>query len=61
MSHVTQTIRWLDSFVHSLKRLAPTSPDLSAIEEIWRINSNNVYRDPEPKALAYMKRHPQKA
>jgi len=64
MSHVTQTIRWLDESIHSYihsKDTPPTSPDLSAIEEILRILSNNVYRDPEPKTVAYMKRHPQKA
>ena len=59
-----KSIHWLDesiqSYIHS-KDWPPTSPDLSAIDEIWRIHSNNVYGDPEPKTLAYMKRHLQKA
>jgi transposase len=59
MSHVPQInslVRLKHSFLHLLKRLAPTSPDLSAIENIWRILSNNMYRDPEPRTLAYLKR-----
>ena len=64
MSQVTQInslVRWKHSFLHSPKRLAPTFPDLSAIENIWRILSNNVYRDHEPKTLAYLLRHLQKS
>ena len=59
-----KSIRWLDesipSYIHP-KDWPATSLDLSAIEEIWRILSNKVYRDPAPKTLAYMKWHPQKA
>ena len=59
-----KSIRWLDESIHSYthpKDWPPTSPDLSAIDEIWRILSNNVCRDPEPKTLDYKKRHAQKA
>jgi hypothetical protein len=54
-----KTIRWLDenipSYIHP-KDWPPNSPDLSPIENIWSILSTNVYRDPEPKTLAHLKR-----
>jgi hypothetical protein len=54
-----KTIRWLDgnipSYIHP-NDWPPNSPDLSPIENIWSILSTNVYRDPEPKTLALLKR-----
>ena len=54
-----KTIRWLDenisSYIHP-KDWPPNSPDLSPIENIWSILSNNVYKDPEPKTLVHLKR-----
>jgi hypothetical protein len=52
-------IRWLDenipSYIHP-KDWPQNSPDLSPIENIGSILSINVYRDPEPKTLAHLKR-----
>ena len=54
-----KTIRWLDenipSYIHA-NDWPPNSPDLSPIENIWSILSINVYKDPEPKTLAQLKR-----
>jgi hypothetical protein len=54
-----KTIRWLDenisSYIHP-NDWPPNSPDLSPIENIWSILSTNVYKDPEPKTLAQLKR-----
>jgi transposase len=53
------TIRWLDNNIPSYIHPAdwpPNSPDLSPIENIWSILSTSVYRDPEPKTVAQLKR-----
>jgi len=39
----------------------PNSPDLSPIENIWSILSNDVYKDPEPKTVDQLKRRLRKA
>jgi len=39
----------------------PNSPDLSPIEDLWSILSSRVYRDPEPKDVAQLKRRLQHA
>lgn len=54
-----KTIRWLDENVFSYirpKEWPPNSPDLSPIENIWSTLSVSVYRDPEPKTIAQLRR-----
>jgi hypothetical protein len=54
-----KTILWLDenipSYIHPTN-WPPNSPDLSPIENIWSMLSTNVYKDPEPKTIAQLKR-----
>ena len=41
---------WLnDNIPNYIENWPPNSPDLSPIENIWSILSNDVYKDPEPK------------
>ena len=39
----------------------PNSPDFSPIENLWSILSSSVYKDPEPKTSAQLKRRLRKA
>lgn len=58
------TTQWLDDNIPTYikpKDWPPNSPDLSPIENLWSILSSSVYRDPEPKDVAQLKRRLQHA
>jgi transposase len=58
------TTKWLDDNLPSHikpKEWPPNSPDLSPIENLWSILSLSVYKDPEPKNVAQLKRRLQRA
>ena len=43
---------WLNENIPNyIENWPPNSPDLSPIKHLWRILSNSVYKDPEPKTL----------
>ena len=48
---------WLTKSVPNyITNWPPNSPDLSPIENLWSILSNDVYKDPEPKTVDQLKR-----
>lgn len=58
------TTKWLNDNIPSYikpKDWPPNSPDLSPIENLWSILSLSVYKDPEPKNVAQLKRRLQRA
>lgn len=58
------TTEWLDDNLPSYikpKDWPPNSPDISPIENLWSILSLSVYKDPEPKNVAQLKRRLQRA
>jgi transposase len=47
---------WLTSNIPNyIENWPPNSPDLSPIENLWSILSNDVYKDPEPKTVDQLK------
>jgi Winged helix-turn helix len=58
------TTKWLNDNIPSYIKpqdWPPNSPDLSPIENLWSILSLSVYKDPEPKNIAQLKRRLQQA
>lgn len=53
---------WLNENIPNyIENWPPNSPDLSPIENLWSILSSSVYKDPEPKTPAQLKRRLRKA